>query len=256
MEARLNGLQTADESKTVLDLILRHEQDQAKIDRQVERLRQLQSLLQEGLSDLSNTSSGPTSSSETVSHSKSQSVSDSSPEFQGNVSDAAQASTKMSVEGASVTPLPLPDMFGGPAALLPSYSQVPAYSELPSTNARVPPTPTIRHDQPSTTLMPTAAQSPWVVACHLFERACTTVRQIHDAATADSIDEHILIVICLHGWDYANTTYKLDHPLWLCLRQADDSILGTWKIVERMMGMWCMWRIFKVRLILREDRPA
>jgi len=81
----------------------------------------------------------------------------------------------------------------------------------------------------------------------MVQDACTRVQQSISLATAESVDEHVILTACLYGWDYANAALHLDHPLWACLRQVDDALLSTWTRVERMVGLLCMWRIFKVR---------
>lgn len=238
LEARLNGLQKADDSKTVLDLILRHEQDQAKIDRQVERLRQLQSLLQAGLSDLAKDAKGSSSTAD------SKDADSQSPE--------AELRDDFGLPGVDVTSASNQSSGMGYDTYA-TYNQYSGTDVLPqNTVAGVPPA----YSQIDLTGRSDLTASPWMFAGTMIENACKMVQQFHGASvpTAESVDDHIILTVCLQGWDHALPFIELNHSLWACLRQVDEVVLSTWNAVARMSSLWSMWRTMKVSLFPRTRR--
>lgn len=255
LEARLDGLQSADETKTVLDLILRREQDQAKIDRQVERLRQLQSLLQAGLNDLAGDASSSTPLSQTDEWSLLQDIVDKAGDTPVSASTLVAASNASALDTSPAVVQPPVSMFDATTTTTPAMmyeTPVPVFNGFSGANTFGPPTSTaidasLAYSRTNPTSEPVRSNAPWLIAGNLVEDACTRVSKVgNSVATAESIDQHIILMVCLHGWDHASAVIRLDHPLWACLRQVDEVVLSTWKRVERLAGLYCMWRIMKV----------
>lgn len=245
LEARLTGLQNADESKTVLDLILRHEQDQAKIDRQVERLQQLQSLLQTGLSELARDSSPLTDSKETDLQPQPQDTSESGRDASSVVPGIGQTPAMSNLVNSSSAAQPYSTFFEmmSPPAILFGHTAV--LGGLPTT---VPPQPitsmagSLDYDQSNTTRH-VEAPAPWILAGHMVEDACTRVQRCQGVSTADADDQHIILTACLYGWDHASAVMHTNQSLWACLRQIDEAIVGGWNKVERITALWSMWAV-------------
>lgn len=249
LEARLNGLQKADDSKTVLDLILRHEQDQAKIDRQVERLRQLQSVLKAGLSDLAKDATGASSSNSKDDDSTPESEDRPDgevPRLMGSVNGSMGA-----IEGVTGAGNPQSNggysMTGNPVYSGQMYTDYSGTSALPAdTIAGIVPA----FARPDISVAPDAPSAPWMFAGNMIENACKRAKSVPGAnvSTAESIDQHIILTVALHGWDQALPFIEPNHALWTCLRQVDEVVLSTWNIVARMSSLWSMWKLMKVSL--------
>lgn len=260
LEARLDGLQNANESKTVLDLLLRHEQDQAKIDRQVERLRQLQTLLNSSLDDLTNDATTPTDHND--SESQMREASESVGEGQG-IGSSICTSNPPSVTTTTLGPIHgsspivhhstaiISGTMGTSASMyntaMPVLGSYPTSTTFASVTAGV----MAASMAYATTAPPKPSQpvAPWVQAGNMVEDACARASNpgaVDVVDTAESIDQHILIMVIIHGWEHAAASIQLNHALWSCLRQVDQAIVGAWTKVERAMGLYSIWRLMKV----------
>lgn len=263
LEARLTGLQNADESKTVLDLILRHEQDQAKMDRQVECLRQLQSVLQTGLSELARDSPPLTDFKETDLQSQLQDTSESGKDASCVVPGIGQTPEMPSLVNGSSAAQPYCtffEMMSPPATNLFGHTAV-----LGSLPTRVPPQPitsmagSLGYDHANTTRH-VEAPAPWILAGNMVKDACTRVQRCQSVSTADADDQHIILTACLYGWDHASAVMHTNQSLWACLRQIDEAIVGGWNKVERITALWGMWAVMLAKsqgpLMMANIQPA
>lgn len=245
LEARLTGLQNADESKTVLDLIVRHEQDQAKIDRQVERLQHLQALLQTGLSELARDSSPLTGSKEADLQSQSQDTSESSRDASYVVPGIGQTPVMPSLVNSSAAAQSYAtffEMMSPPDSL---FGHTAVLGGLPTTIAPQPSTSmagSLDYDNPNTTRH-VETSAPWILAGNMVEDACTRVQRFQGVSTADADDQHIILTAALYGWDHASAVMHTNQPIWACLRQIDEAIVGGWNKVERITALWSMWAV-------------
>jgi hypothetical protein len=232
LEARLNGLQNPDEPKVVLDLILRHEQDQERLNRQAERLRQIESLIQTSLSDIG-----------------SQLAASSTPN--DSVADAKlNAKETLSLPPA---PVPVPEM--------PMYTSV--------QGAPMPTTTTTSMVMPINNPALLASQYPMTIPLNMSQQQHQqqhvqpvmpptppeneVISKITDAMSAvpgaaayteEAFDQHIIVMVMIHGWDAVEAYMQLD-PLWTLLRQIDGGACSQWRKVERMVGMLCFRRMMK-----------
>ncbi|KAL1306647.1 hypothetical protein AAFC00_005322 [Neodothiora populina] len=261
LEARLNGLQKADETKTVLDLILRHEQDQAKIDRQVERMRQLQSLLQAGLADLDkDAKDASTTTTRERNEIKFQSPESDEQNEHGSVRTQSishsyvmpGADGNTSTAGHSVSLL---DMMSTSAS---AYNVLPTFKDYSNASILGPsalPDPLLgySHTGPAATAQPAKSDgrstAPWIAAGNMVADACKRVQQLHSmtVASPESVDQHILMTVFFYGWDHAIAFIDANHALWACLRQVDEVVLTAWNPTARLSSLWSMWMTMKAQ---------
>ena len=241
-----------------MDLILRHEEDQAKIDRQVDRLRQLQSLLAAGLHDLGKDASALTDDKQSVLL-EIKDASDDSPDMReilDSVPYGAQHFVQLqsSVKPTLATTTETPLLFDATSVPIASYNPSYAFDETSGsfmagsgTDLTVPP-----YGRPRATTGPLVADvnTPWLAAANLVETACKAAQHVKSATTTDAVDQHIILSICLSGWECASTAFNMTNPLWTCLRQCDDATLIAWPRLERMLALYMMWRVLKVILHL------
>ncbi|THZ91623.1 hypothetical protein D6C82_09884 [Aureobasidium pullulans] len=231
LEARLNGLQNPDEPKVVLDLILRHEQDQERLNRQADRLRQIESLIRTSLTDIGTEASSST---------PNDSVVDAKPDVKETMQPVASVSSAASsmpmyttvqsapVSTAAATSMIMP--MNNPAMLASQYPMtipvsMPQTQPIMQTGA-VPSSPP-KNDRIST-----------------ITDAMSAVPGTAAAYTDESFDQHIIIMVLIHGWDAVQAYMPLD-PLWMLLRQIDGSACSQWRKVDRMVGMLSFRRMMK-----------
>lgn len=228
LEARLNGLQNPDEPKVVLDLILRHEKDQERLNRQADRLRQIESLIRTSLYDIGDEASS--------------SAHEDNGDAKVDTKDIGHSATTSSVSEMSP----------------PAYTTV-QNTTLPTTTATMgpmlPPNSSIMYTAPGLTSMPqaqpimpvaTLAPPSNAAQIHKITDAMTAVSNFTPAAvyTDDAFDQHIIIMVLIHGWDAVSAYIQLD-PLWTLLRQIDGSACALWRKVDRMVGMLSFRRMMK-----------
>lgn len=267
LEARLKGLQNSNDSKVVLDMILKQERSQAKIDRQIARLKQLRKVVEAGLEELAEDG---TASVDDQEHGDTQIDEQGRPQSQPR----SHPQTLPERQQEHVPKTTLPDHLFAPEKTLPnrevhaSFSDstidmpvpcynttAPVFHEIPTSIAfETPPFITDASGSgglqdpisPPETVTPASYSSPWVIAGQVVEDACTRVRHLHSpqAETADSIDQHVILTVVLNGWDCAQATMLLD-PSWTCLRQVDEAVTGIWNKVERLVALYLIRRVMK-----------
>ncbi|KAI5205440.1 hypothetical protein E4T39_03009 [Aureobasidium subglaciale] len=231
LEARLNGLQNPDEPKVVLDLILRHEQDQERLNRQAERLRQIESLIRTSLSDI-----GP----ETSSSTPNDSVIDAKPDVK---------STSMPTGNISSTDASLPlytTVQGAPMPTATATSMIMPVSNPAMLASQYPMTIPITMPQAQTTMqgnvMPSSPRDNDKIST--ITDAMSAVPSVAAAYTDEAFDQHIIVMVLIHGWDAVTAYMQLD-PLWTLLRQIDVSACSQWRKVDRMVGLLSFRRMMK-----------
>lgn len=64
------------------------------------------------------------------------------------------------------------------------------------------------------------------------------------AYTDEAFDQHIIVMVLIHGWDAVAAYMPLD-PLWNLLRQIDGSACSQWRKADRMVGMLSFRRMMK-----------
>ncbi|GAB7350831.1 hypothetical protein MBLNU459_g1364t1 [Dothideomycetes sp. NU459] len=268
LEARLDGLQKSDEPKVVLDMLLQREKDQAKIERQAERLRQIESLLRAGMDDLIEHASPPGSD---KGDAKEEQPADNGMLLAGfaeldsgthvpfttgagtnaamtvGVMPAAFANTQQSAQLFDTTPAmsmnngtalgPRLDTYLPQANVMESNAP---FAALPYFGTAIDDGPWAQH--PQQPQLPEVDFSPangdrtetWLGTLNSMQRMQLARADLSPAL----VEQHILISIVLRGWDYAAANFDLD-PLWLCLRKLDETVLTNlrWRNVERVVSL-------------------
>lgn len=282
LEARLDGLQNSDEPKVVLDLLLQREQDQAKIERQGQRLRQIEALLQAGIQDLSgdaSTSPGADKSdlqedvgdtdmgvdsseeSEMKTHIAINHVGAGMRMLPGVLEAAPQAeqlfdNTLMPAQMIVPNPLfetrtdlflPGPNPIGsvpiGPVPIGPVPIPASLFPAIGPAEVNSAWTFQTQQQQPDTSLLLEGQSKTWLSS--LNQVRCIDART---SLSETAIDQHIIINVVLRGWDHAASQFELD-PIWLCLRQLDEAVLAfwNWRNVERLVSLLLIRMQMKVR---------
>lgn len=233
LEARLNGLQNPDEPKVVLDLILRHEQDQERLNRQAERLRQIESLIQSSLSDIGTQLAASSTPNDSVVDAKLDAKETTSlPPAPVPTNEVPMYTTVQSVPTATATATSMVMPLNNPAMLTAQYpmtvphnmSQQPRQPQYPQ--AAMPSSPPQNHEISTIT------------------DAMSAVPGTAAAYTDEAFDQHIIVMVLIHGWDAVVAYMQLD-PLWALLRQIDGGACSQWRKVDRMVGMLCFRRMMK-----------
>jgi hypothetical protein len=240
LEARLRGLENPDEPKVVLDLIMRHEQDQERLNRQAERLRQIESLIRTSLSDIEIEAAAATSSSSTAT------PNDSVIDAKSDVKETSRPMTSV-----PMTDMNLPVYTTVQSAPVPTVTAPPM--SMPTNNPTMLP---CQYPMNGSTFQ-TQASMPGMQTGTVPPPANTNrISTIIDAMsqvpsfspvatfTDEAYDQHIIIMVLIHGWDVVAANMPLD-PLWLLLRQIDGGSCSQWRKVDRMAGMLCFRRMMR-----------
>ncbi|CAD0083161.1 unnamed protein product [Aureobasidium vineae] len=227
LEARLNGLQNPDEPKVVLDLILRHEQDQERLNRQAERLRQIESLIRTSLSDIGNEI--------TSSSTPNDSVVDAKPDV--------KETTSLPTAGIPTTEVPMyTSVQGAPMPTATATSMVMPVNNPALLASQYPMTIPLNMPSQSQPIMPPS--SPPNQQISTITDAMSAVPGVAAAYTDEAFDQHIIVMVLIHGWDAVAAYMQLD-PLWSLLRQIDGGACSQWRKVDRMVGMLSFRRMMK-----------
>lgn len=231
LEARLNGLQNPDEPKVVLDLILRHEQDQERLNRQAERLRQIESLIQTSLSDIGSQLAASSTPNDSVVDAKSDAKEMAAlPMVPAPATEVPMYTTVQSAPMPTSTTTSMVMPMNDPALLASQYPMTIPHNisqhQQQHLQPVMPPTPSDNHDISKIT------------------NAMSAVPGLAAAYTEESFDQHIIVMVLIHGWDAVAAYMQLD-PLWTLLRQIDGGACSQWRKVDRMVGMLCFRRMMK-----------
>lgn len=282
LEARLDGLQNSDDPKVVLDLLLQREKDQAKLERQGQRLRQIEALLHAGIKDLGR--EGSTS----PGAGKAESQDDDSDMFGGDSAEP-EMRTNLPLRNAAVdigTSIDMmPNVFGttthqtsqlydealmsapmfnpgfetrsdsllmgpgiGPTAMSSAFSYSPNQPTADNTSWTIP-SPQRPLDPPS--IVEGQART-WLSS--LNQVRCIDSRS---SLSESMIDQHIIITVVVRGWDVAASQFALD-PIWLCLRQLDEAVFinWNWRNVDRLVSLLLIRMQMKVWRVVTHVRNA
>ncbi|KAG9525584.1 hypothetical protein KCV07_g1116, partial [Aureobasidium melanogenum] len=233
LEARLNGLQNPDEPKVVLDLILRHEQDQERLNRQAERLRQIESLIRTSLSDIGNEATSSSTPNDSVVDAKLDAKSATSlppapipttvPTTEVPMYTTVQTAP---MPTATTTSMVMP--INNPALLASQYPMTIPLSMPPQQSQPVMSSTPPEHQQQISTITDAMSAVPGTAAAY----------------TDEAFDQHIIVMVMIHGWDAVAAYMQLD-PLWNLLRQIDGSACSQWRKADRMVGMLSFRRMMK-----------
>ncbi|KAH0388328.1 hypothetical protein KCU92_g973, partial [Aureobasidium melanogenum] len=233
LEARLNGLQNPDEPKVVLDLILRHEQDQERLNRQAERLRQIESLIRTSLSDIGNEATSSSTPNDSVVDAKLDAKSATSlptapipttvPTTEVPMYTTVQTAP---MPTATTTSMVMP--INNPALLASQYPMTIPLSMPPQQSQPVMSSTPPEHQQQISTITDAMSAVPGTAVAY----------------TDEAFDQHIIVMVMIHGWDAVAAYMQLD-PLWNLLRQIDGSACSQWRKADRMVGMLSFRRMMK-----------
>ncbi|KAI4715958.1 hypothetical protein E4T48_07847 [Aureobasidium sp. EXF-10727] len=228
LEARLNGLQNPDEPKVVLDLILRHEQDQERLNRQAERLRQIESLIRTSLSDIGNELTSSSTPNDSVVDAKAD-VKETTSLPTAGIPTTTEVPMYTSVQGAPMPTATATSMVmpvNNPALLASQYPMTIPLNMPPQSQPPMPPSSPPNHQISTIT------------------DAMSAVPGMAAAYTDEAFDQHIIVMVLIHGWDAVAAYMQLD-PLWSLLRQIDGGACSQWRKVDRMVGMLSFRRMMK-----------
>ncbi|KAI4736682.1 hypothetical protein E4T50_12816 [Aureobasidium sp. EXF-12298] len=228
LEARLNGLQNPDEPKVVLDLILRHEQDQERLNRQAERLRQIESLIQTSLSDIGTQLAASSTPNDSVVDGKLDAKETTSLPMAA-VPEVPMYTTVQSVPMPTSTTTSMVMPINNPALLASQYPMTVPHNMS-------------QQQQPPQAPMPSSPAANHEIST--ITNAMSAVPGVAAAYTEEVFDQHIIIMVLIHGWDAVAAYMQLD-PLWTLLRQIDGGACSQWRKVDRMVGMLCFRRMMK-----------
>ena len=226
LEARLNGLQNPDEPKVVFDLILRHEQDQERLNRQAERLRQIESLIKTSLSDISNELASSSTPNDSVVDAKPDAKPATSlPTVPIPPTEVPMYTTVQTAPMPTATATSMVMPVNNPALLASQYPMTIPLSMPP------------QQSQPTMPTMPAMPSSPpenQVIST--ITDAMSAVPGTAAAYTDEAFDQHIIVMVMIHGWDAVAAYMQLD-PLWQLLRQIDGNACSQWRKADRMVGL-------------------